>query len=133
MVGEVERVHRAGAFVRQHMDVDFLNGVDVISAEAATVPPVAVVNQEHHAIGTVGEEPPRCRTCRYRVHASNKCELGAVDKPQLCPRQRPTIRVAARIRPPGSGFDVRARGSAPGRRPLKGLQHNACQSPPNAL
>ncbi len=41
---------------------------------------------------------PRCRTCRYRLPAAHTCELGAVDKPQLCPRARPAIRIPAPAR-----------------------------------
>lgn len=37
----------------------------------------------------------RCRTCHYRLRRENVCELGVVDKPSLCPRMRPRVRVVA--------------------------------------
>ena len=38
----------------------------------------------------------RCRTCHYRLRRENVCELGVVDKPVLCPRMKPRVRVALR-------------------------------------
>ena len=42
---------------------------------------------------------PACATCHYRLPASHTCFLGAVDKPSLCPRGRPVIRIALTFPP----------------------------------
>ena len=34
---------------------------------------------------------PRCLSCRYRLPSDHTCQLGAADKPFLCPRVQPRI------------------------------------------
>jgi hypothetical protein len=40
---------------------------------------------------------PQCYTCHYRLKSAHTCELGAVNKPSLCPRMRARVRVAVRV------------------------------------
>ena len=49
----------------------------------------------------------RCRTCHYRLRRENVCELGVVDKPSLCPRMKPQLRVALA---PGGSDEMRRAG-----------------------
>jgi hypothetical protein len=46
---------------------------------------------------------PRCRTCRYRLPAAHACELGAADKPALCPRLRKALRIYLPAQPVNAG------------------------------